>query len=55
MDTFDLTLGKVTVTKYQEVKKFTDVHCDQLREIFRDETGLETRIPRIIEMKKAER
>ena len=54
-DTFNLTLGKVTVTKHQEVKKFTDVHCDQLGEIFRDETGLETRIPRIIEMKKAER
>ena len=55
MDTFNLTLGKVTVTKYQEVKKLTGVYCDQLREIFRDETGLETRIPKIIGMKKAER
>ena len=52
MDTFDLTLGKVTITKYQEVKKLTDVYCDQLGEIFRDETGLETRVPRIIGMKK---
>ena len=55
MDTFNLTLRKVTVTKYQEVKKLTGVYCDQLGEMFRDETGLETRIPRIIGMKKAER
>ena len=55
MDTFNLTLGKMTVSKYQEVKKLTDVHCDQLGEMFRDETGLETRIPRIIGMKKTER
>ena len=55
MDTFNLTLGKVTATKYQEVKKLTGLYCDQLGEMFRDETGLETRIPRIIGMNKAER
>ena len=54
MDTFDLTLGKVTVTKYQEIKKLTDVYSEQLGEMFRDETGLETRVHRIIGMKKQE-
>ena len=54
MDTFDLTLGKVTAARYQEVKKLTDVYCDELGQTFRDETGLETRVPILININEGE-
>lgn len=34
--------------KISEVRVFEDVFCDQLEELFREVTGLETRMPRII-------
>ena len=39
--------GKLTEEKIIEIKTFEDVFFDQLEELFREVTGLETRFPKI--------
>ena len=34
--------------KTKEIKKFTGIYCDQLREIFTQVTGFDTHMPRVI-------
>ena len=43
-----LKTAEFTKEKITEVRTFEDVYCDQLEELFREVTGLETRMPRII-------
>ena len=43
-----LKTAEFTKEKITEVRTFEDVYCDQLEEIFREVTGLETRMPRIV-------
>ena len=45
---FSTKTFKYTPAKEKDIKVFEDVYCDQLEELFRDVTGLETRMPRII-------
>jgi hypothetical protein len=47
-DTYTLRFGKIGKTDYDIVEFVEDVYFDQLGEVFRSVTGLETRIPRII-------
>lgn len=35
-------------SKRKQICKYTDIYCDQLQELFREVTGFETRMPRII-------
>lgn len=37
-----------TPIKEKDIKVYHDVWCDQLEELFREVTGLETRMPRVI-------
>ena len=48
MDTFDIIPGRIHGGTYTQGKTVTDVYGDQLAEAFRDLTGLETRVPRIV-------
>ena len=52
---FRVTGGKISrktlewiPKKIKEIAAFEDIYCDQLEEIFREVTGLKTRMPRII-------
>lgn len=47
-DTYSMRFGKVGKTDYDVIAFETDVYFDQLNDVFRRVTGLETLIPRII-------
>ena len=47
-DLFDLTLTNIKVTNCTVVLDSQDLYDDSLEELFRSETGLETRVPTII-------
>lgn len=42
MDLYDITLSRVRGTEVIHEEELRDVYCDQLREVFRSTTGLET-------------
>lgn len=41
-DTYDVEFARIRGTKYTVVSQYSDVYNDQLREIFREATGLST-------------
>jgi hypothetical protein len=49
-DTYDMTFSRHRTYKGAPtgtvIKTYSEVYCDQLAELFRDTTGLETRMPR---------
>lgn len=47
-DTYTLRFGKIGKTDYDVVEFIEDVYFDQLNDVFRRVTGLETRVPRIV-------
>ena len=49
LDLFDLTLGRIRNGNYQVVHEAKDIFCEDLGQAFRDETGLETRVPTIVQ------
>lgn len=48
MDYYDIEFGKTRGYTYKVVRTVNDADCDNLAEIFRDVTGLETRMPRFV-------
>lgn len=53
-DTYTVTFSRIRGMKVTEVTMVEDVYCENLAEIFRDITGLETRMPRIFNLKPNE-
>jgi hypothetical protein len=47
-DTYTVFFFVIRGTTIKEVARHEDVYCDSLCELFRDVTGLETRMPRVI-------
>lgn len=47
-DTYKVSFKRIRGGKVTEVSSHDDVYFDQLPEIFRDATGLETRMPRMV-------
>ncbi len=48
LDLYDIEFGVVRGVKYTKKKEFDRIYADQLPEIFREVTGLETRMPTVI-------
>lgn len=46
MDHYSMVFSFISVKGIKEKARFDGVYCDQLEELFRDTTGLETRMPR---------
>ena len=44
-DTYTITFSRVRGMKIKTVKQHEDIYAEDLRQIFRDTTGLETRMP----------
>ena len=47
-DTYTVAFKRVRGDTITEVSKHTDIYCDTLVELFERETGLATRLPRVI-------
>ena len=47
-DTYTVVFMAIRGTTIKEASRHEDVYCDSLCELFRNVTGLETRMPRII-------
>jgi len=47
-DTYTVIFFVIRGVKIKEASRHEDVYCDSLCELFRDVTGLETRMPRVI-------
>lgn len=46
-DTYTMQFFRVREFKITEIKEINDVYCDQLRELFTENTGLATVMPRV--------
>ena len=47
-DDYTVNFYAIHGTKIKQVSSHEGIYCDQLAELFRDETGLETRMPRFV-------
>ena len=46
-DTYAVQFGKVRGHSHKVIAEKTGIYCDMLPEVFREATGLETRMPRV--------
>lgn len=47
-DEYDMEFLAIRGTKIKTIREVRGVYCDQIEEIFRDATGLETRMPTVL-------